>query len=244
MSPEHVLVPFGVELRDDVWRVARNIHPPMQTPPRHLQRGGRFDDLVDDETDEIADFGVLYVGETPTSTFLETLHLYRRRLDTARNVADNIIVEAETRQSLLNAEEMSGRVPNQWMDVRVLAHGRLVTGAPVFDLAKPAAVQAVRESLEPSLIALGLEDLDFSHVLGDNRDLTRAISRWIWSMESKAGQPLFAGIRYRSRFDPESICLALFEDRYNVDGDIDIQPITPETPGLNEAASVLRLEIP
>lgn len=80
-------------------------------------------------------------------------------------------------------------------------------------------------------------------MLGDNRDLTRAISRWLWTMTTDSGEPLFSGIRYRSRFDPDSACLALYQDRYQVDGDIDTQPITSDTPGFAEAASILRLEI-
>lgn len=94
-----------------------------------------------------------------------------------------------------------------------------------------------------TLLALRIVDLDFSHVLSDNRDLTRAISRWLWSMTTNSGDPLFSGIRYRSRFDPESICLALYENRYSIDGEIDIQPITPETQGFAAAATTLRLEI-
>lgn len=97
--------------------------------------------------------------------------------------------------------------------------------------------------MAPLLIAHGLDDLDFSHVLSDNRDLTRAISRWIWTMTEESEKLLFAGIRYRSRFDPECICLALYEGRFSVDGHIDIQPITPTTQGFAEAASILRLEI-
>lgn len=90
---------------------------------------------------------------------------------------------------------------------------------------------------------MGLDDLDFGEVLGSNRILTQAISRWIWSMKSQAGEPLFSGIRYRSRFDPESICLALYQGRFSIDGDIHTQSITPQTPGLVEAANILRLSI-
>jgi len=215
----------------------------MDVPPPGLQGMGRYDDVLGADADSAIKFGTLYVGETPYATFLETLQVFRRRLSDVRKIMDSTVVEAEIRQEFLEKELLEGRITESWASFRILANARINTIAPVFDLINPAAVQIVREQLAPTLIALGLDDLDFSHMLSDNRPLTQAISRWIWSMTNDSGQPLFSGIRYPSRFDPESICLVLYENRYVVDGDIDIQPITAQTPGFAAAATTLRLHI-
>lgn len=235
---------FGVEVANTVWRASRRKYPPMELPPVHSQGAGRFDDPRLQISDESAEYGVLYVGVNPKSSFIETLSGIRNHLSVQANVLRESIMEVEERDNFVAESKVTGSTITQhWMNDWQLSGSRILTSGPVFDLGSPEAVQFIREELSVAILAMGLTDLDFSHVLGDNRDLTRAISRWLWTMTTDSGQPLFSGIRYRSRFDPECICLALYEGRFSIDGDIHTQPITPETPGLAEAASILRLTI-
>ena len=235
---------FGVEVGASVWRVSRRKYGAMELPPRHAQGAGRFDDPGLRTSHESGEYGVLYVGSDPKSSFIETLSGIRNSLSVQANVLKESIMEVDERDRFVEESEATGSTITQhWMDDWRLTSAKIITIAPIFNLGNPAAVQFIREELAVAILAMGFTDLDFSHVLSDNRDLTRAISRWLWTMTTDSNKPLFSGIRYRSRFDPECICLALYEGRFSIDGDIDIQPITPETPGLPEAASTLRLTI-
>ncbi len=235
---------FGVSLPTTVYRVSKSRFPSMQLPPREVQGPGRFDDNQKSPGGGARDYAVLYCAASATGSFLEILATLREHLSTIASFSQTTIMDVDEREEagalVARARNVvSERWPNEWE----LTSATILTEAPVFDLTSPAAVQFVRERLALTLLAMRIADLDFSHVLSDNRDLTRAISRWLWTMTSDSGEPLFSGIRYRSRFDPECICFALYENRYAVDGDVEIQPITPETPGFAEAATTLRLEI-
>ena len=243
MQGGDLLSRFGVEVRTEQFRVSHKDFDVMSTPPLEFQGGGRFDDPSDSMEHESQRYRVLYTGESAKSAFLETLARYRYRLKTIESMLADTMLSVDERDDAAASQGDSGVIPSDWQQKFQLTKGRIMTSAPVFDLTRADSVQTLRTYLAPSLIALGLEDLDFSHVLSDNRDLTRAISRWLWTMTTQSGEPLFSGIRYCSRFDPECICLALYEGRFSIDGDIDIQPITPETPGFAEAASILRLQI-
>lgn len=234
------LLGFGVEVPRKVWRVSLKRYVPLTPPPKAAQGKGRFDDPIENDLDG---FGVLYCGTSLNAAFIETLGGFRRKIGVIEELLSGTLLTAEERDASNELQLFSGIVPEDWMRTVQVASGNIVTSSPVFDLANPSAVQTLRFYLAPTLIALQLDDLDFSHVLGDNRDLTRAISRWIWSMKTDSGDPLFAGIRYRSRFDPECICLALYQDRFRVEGEVVTQPVTPNTPGFSEATTTLRLHI-
>lgn len=235
---------FGLEISNPIWRLSRTRYAAFELPPLRSQGNGRFDDpsLVDEP--DLASFGVLYCGETAYSSFVEMLSGLRNSLQSWSDIHQQIMMEVEMRDSLnLEADSVGSVISREWREDWNLTSANVVPAAPVFDLASGAAVQFIREQLAVAILAFGLDDLDFGELLGSNRTLTQAISRWIWSMSNESGVPLFSGIRYRSRFDPECICLALYQDRFEVLGEIDIQPITPETPGFAEAASILRLKI-
>lgn len=238
------ILEFGVRLPPRVYRVSKSEYPPMHVPPKAVQGSGRFDNSRDNSGDEASVFSVLYCCETPTASFLESLATLRENITTIDEIPQTILMDIEEQ---LDSNRLLSRarsaVSDRWKSERLLTSVRMESDVPLFDLANPGAIQLLRERMSLTLIYLKLSDLDFSHVFSDNRDLTRAISRWIWSLTNEDGDPLFSGIRYRSRFDPECICLALYEGRFSIDGDIATQPITSETPGLAEAASILRLQI-
>lgn len=243
MEPARELARFGVEVSSPVWRVSLSKYEPLVAPPAAAQLHGRFDDPTEAEGGGAESFSVLYCASTAPACFIETLSGLRIKLGVVEELLSNTLIALEERNEDSASIDDQGIVTKDWQTANVLTSGRIVTTASLFDLTNATAVQTLRFHLAPSLIALGLDDLDFAQLLGTNRDLTQAISRWIWSMTTDSGEPLFSGIRYRSRFDPEAICLALYENRYSVDGELDIQSITLDTPGFAEAASTLRLRI-
>lgn len=240
MKPGMGLLRFGVEQNAPIVRISSQHRQPMVAPPRHLQGRGRFDDPTIGAAKDQPGYSVLYAAIEPRAAYLEVLYRYRTPLTRLVEMANELVLDTHERDRLLGS---SGKLPADWLHHSVETRASVALSAPLFDLTNPEAVQSIRELFSLQIHGMGIDDLDFGTVLGGNRQFTQLLSRWLWTMTSDSGEPLFSGIRYRSRFDPECICLALYENRYSVDGDVEIQPITPETPGFAEAATTLRLEI-
>ncbi|MCA9834341.1 MAG: RES family NAD+ phosphorylase [Thermomicrobiales bacterium] len=232
---------YGITLDEAVWRVVSKRFSPMAAPPRSLQGESRFDDPLIGTDDGGSGYSVLYAATEPKAAFLEVLYQFRPAIQAVAGFAADMVLDVAERDRFLDPE---GQVMPSWMRQTQLSSAQLMPDAPLFDLTDPGAIQMLRLFLAPSLIALGVADLDFGEVLGTNRQLTRAISRWLWSLSASSGIPLFSGIRYRSRLDPSCFCLALFEDRFRVIGEVSTETITTHSAGFAEAAEILRLRIP
>lgn len=241
MPDQEELRRYAAELESPVWRLSSKSHDPMTPAPRRYQGGSRFDDSAIGSPDDAEGFSVLYCAPSAKAVFLELLAGLRPEIDELRSLIRPVLAEVAERDIFSGTS--IGVISKEWRDTWQLSVAKISLRYPVFDLTNPAAVQMIREQLAGVIYALGINDVDFGVVLGNDRRLTQAVSRWIWSMRDDDGQPLFSGIRYRSRFDPDRICLALYSDRFAVDGDFNTQPITLETPGFAEAASILRLQI-
>lgn len=243
MQPGGELSRFGVEISNPIWRVSIKAYPPFSPPPASVQVYGRFDDPLDADREDVNSYSVLYCARSSRAAFVEAMGGLRPKLGALEDLLRQMLISVDERESTAALHRTAGEVPRDWRQANHLTSVRMLTSTRLLDLANAEAVQTMRIHLAPSLIAMGLDDLDFSELLGSNRTLTQAISRWVWSMTDDAGQPLFSGIRYRSRFDPDCLCLALYQNRFRTDGDIAIESITPETPGFADAAKILRLSI-
>lgn len=62
----------------------------------------------------------------------------------------------------------------------------------------------LRDVFAALLVDLGMGDLDISGVRGPSRRLTQAIGAWAYDEG-------YSGIAYKSRFDDDYVCWALFE---------------------------------
>lgn len=238
--PGTQLTRYGIDAIGPVYRVGPTRFTPMSTPPRALQGRGRFDDPTIDLELDAEGYAILYAATEAKTAFLEAMYQFRTPLSRLKEIANEVVLDTQERDSLFSHE---GVVSERWISRSALHVGEVVLAAPLFDLTNSAAVQDVREQLALVIYSMGLDDLDFGELLGSNRTLTQGISRWIWSLKTSSGEPLFSGIRYRSRFDPECICLALYQDRYTIKCEVQTQHITPETPGFAEAAATLHLKI-
>jgi hypothetical protein len=95
--------------------------------------------------------------------------------------------------------------------------------------------EALRSELARTLLALGLDDLDLSGVVGPARPLTQAIARWAYERG-------YTGLVYSSRFAAALACWAVFEgaafDPLGLP-----EPILPDDPDLVEAAQLFGLVV-
>lgn len=150
---------------------------------------------------------------------------------------------AKTTKSRDLTASVAGIVPTAWQLRRVLAQTGIDSSLRFFDLATPASHQYLRAALTPSVTALGLGDLDFGAVVGPHRKLTQAIARHVYELRDNEDMPLFAGLRYLSRLNPEWECWAVFADRM-IHTPLSTVTIAPGNPDLLAVCDIygLRLE--
>jgi hypothetical protein len=149
---------------------------------------GRFDDPA-------GEFRVLYATVQRRTAFLETLARFRPSLD----VLAALQAVQNTTEPLPGAQ-----VPADWYGARAVGRLRLATRQRWLDLRSFETREALRHELAQALLALALEDLDLSGVVGPKRQLTQAIARWGYDHG-------YAGLVYSSRFDAAMTCWAIFE---------------------------------
>ena len=193
-----------------LYRVGRKPNP-LVLPPWSVLGGNRFDDPR-------GDFRVLYAGESRLACFVETLAPLRPAL------ADIAALGASVGARVRPISHISA----DWRSARRIARLRLVPGRRWLDLRAPETCEALRVELADVLLRLGMTDFDVSGARGPSRDLTQTIARWAFDRG-------FAGIAYRSRFDDQLGCWALFEgDHYEPVGSP--TPIRRDNPDLRAAA--------
>lgn len=232
------LARFQCELTSPVWRVASSRRQPFIAPPAELQGQGRFDDP------EGKEFSVLYGAAHPTGALLEILQRFRLDLGTAADLERASVVDVVDRDDFRKSHPFDkGLIPKSWAADARLSAARLELQAPLFDLSSASALQWLRHELAILLVSLGVDDLDFGEVLSTNRNLTRGISNWVRGSMNMDGSPAFAGIRFRSRFDPDELCYALYADRFRVQEQVDSQPLLGVGNDLMVVTSLFSLQI-
>lgn len=234
---------FGVEITTPLWRVGRREFRAFEAPPPGMQGQGRYDDTrsTSDGSDR---FRVLYCAASPEAAFLEALFRFRRNLPAVADVLSGPMIEVSERDDFREEfEKKQGVITAAHRAGVTLQKANVTLAAPVFDLTSPSALQWLRGELALLLVSLGLDDLDFGDVLSQNRSLTRGISRWIRRQADQDGKAQYAGVRFRSRFDPDAICYALYADRFTVAGAIETCDLDHDAPGLAEALATLNLTL-
>jgi hypothetical protein len=188
--------------------------------------GGRFDDPELHRA-----FRVLYAAEQRLAAFVETLQQWRPSIE-ALTALDSVIPEPGGG----NPEEKgAGVIPADWHLKRGIATLRLQSGQRWLDLREHETREALRVSLAATLHVIGFEDFDLGDALSRNRRLTQAIGRFAFANG-------FHGIAYRSRFDGNFDCWAVFEGARSEA--VAHLPITKEDSDLREAARRFNLTIP
>jgi hypothetical protein len=173
-----------------------------------VQGNGRFDDPQHA-------FRVLYAAARRRAAFVETLAQFRP-LVTALARLEEVVGTDEPLPVVT--------VPSHWYQRHAVVRLRVAPGQRWLDLRAHSTREALRTDLAPTLLTLGLADLDLGHVLGSTLTLTQTISRWAYEHG-------YAGIAYSSRLDAKLTLWALFEGaKFESVGEPD--PVTPDDPDL------------
>ena len=179
--------------------------------------GNRFDDPE-------GRFRVLYACSTRLGCFLETLARFR----------PDLALYAEL-QEIAGEDDLvpAGVVPREWLQDRILgsarAHGRFA------DIGASDWISALRRTLAPLLISLGIPDFDAAVLQRSGpRRLTQSVSAVVYRQG-------FHGIRYLSKHGHEIENWALFEPAEL--SEAAASEIGREDPDLHEAFRLFHLAL-
>ncbi len=158
---------------------------------------GRFDDPAQE-------YRVRYVGISRRGALIERLAKYRPDLN-----AIAAINEVES-----DSPPLVPSVPLEWLDENEMATAAVDVPLDngIVDLTTGEGMARAHAAIEAARRRTGraLSDYDASVLMSATpREFTQAISRYLFENG-------FAGVAYLSRFAPEEVCLALFEDRHSL----------------------------
>ena len=194
---------------------------PLAWPPWEYVGSGRFDDPA-------GRFRVLYVAEQRRAVFAETLAQFRPSL--AVLAAERAVTGADEPPPPERAT-----IPLNWLAKRATRRLRLGPDQRWLDLRAPETRAALRALLAPTLLRLGLPDLDVGAVYGPSRALTQAIARWAY----EAG---YQGIAFGSRHDETLTNWAVFEGAVFTPDGLPI-PLARDDPDLLAVAALFGLTV-
>jgi hypothetical protein len=213
-----------------IYRVVPRIYDPFEPKPWDLAGddgtlGDRFDDPGGRPGRQIViptshRFRVIYCATSAVGAFGETVARVRPKLTDIQGFAD---IEAdEDFPEPLDAYLQGlrdpvypdrGVLPASWRLERQLYNTQLDGPLQFVDICSPGTIETLRRELAAVALRLGLNDIDFSTVIGPMREFTQECSRYIYEQTDNLGDPVFAGIRYESRLNAEWECWAIFHDR-------------------------------
>lgn len=176
-------------------------------------------------------FRVLYVASHAAGAYGETIAQFRPSL---KLLAGLQVAPVGRRQASL--------IPRDWRAARRLGITVLAPSLRFVDVEDAETVQALRPTLAPVAVALGLSDVDLSAITGPQRRLTQELALHVYNQVDPRGAPLFAGIRYVSRHHHGWECWAVFADRI-AERVLRVEPIAADDPGLYDAARILGLAV-
>lgn len=223
-----------------VFRVSRDFD--VFAPPdwSWAQEDGTFGNRFDDPgkyrgIPEEDRFRVVYCATQRAAAFGETIARFRRSprlVEGLRTIDDEGPFEAELE---------GGELPEGWRLGRRLGSTRLDEGLVFADFASPGTFQIFTEELAPLLVRFGLTEFDLSLITSRRRRVTQEAARYAYELTG-SGQ-VYAGVRYLSRLDPAWELWAVFHDRMVHSPEEHSETVREDDPGLEEAASVLGIEI-
>jgi hypothetical protein len=195
---------------------------------RYAPFSGRF---ADPEPD--AQYRIRYVALTSYGSYVEALQKYRPDLTVLAAIA------AVTHAT----DPVQGpAIPADFFAKHALASANLLVPADqgLFDLVTGEGMARAHGAIAAASRASGFAftDYDASTLLSATpRKFTQALSRVVFEYNQ------FNGIAYRSRFDPDAICLALFEGEHNFEN-ADYDPMDKTSADLRAACAVHHLPVP
>jgi len=244
-----------------VYRVVRRIYDPFEPKPWNLVgEDGTFGDRFDDpggrpgRTEQIPlseRFRVVYCATSSAGALGETVARVRPSLEEIPGFAaiapdDDFPEPEDTYLRGLRDPGFPDRavLPASWRLDRQLYKTLLDPSLLFVDVYSPLTIETLRRELADVASNLGLDDIDFSTVIGPMRQFTQECSRYVYERKGESGNPGYAGIRYESRLNPDWECWAIFHDRFSGHHTPGYpETITPDHPSLLDVAAQFRLSI-
>lgn len=235
---------------EPVYRVARGFDafapPAWEYAHQDGTFGNRFDDPgVHTRSTLASRFRMIYCATQRAAAFGETTARMRPDLTLIarlRAIIDDEPVEDALRGSIDPKHPERGIVPLEWRFQRRLGVTHLDSSLRFVDLAAAPTVHYLRSALAEFAATHRIRDVDFSTMTSQQRPFTQACARYVYDQKGVDGVPLYAGVRYLSRLNPDWECWAIFADRIlHTPGPS--ETIHPDDPGLIDAARVLGLTI-
>lgn len=223
--------------RSPLFRVGR-VPDPLAPPDwRFAASDGTFDGRFDDPRGRYGvsprhRYRMLYLASHPAGAFGETVARFRPSIRTLSQIGTSSSFQRHGH----------GIIPREWRMARRIGATVISVDLPVVDLAHAETIQALRPVLASVAARLGRVDVDLSAVTGPERELTQELALHVYQQQDREKKPLFAGLRYVSRFNPQWECWALFVDRLR-QRPLKVDMIAADDPHLYDAARVLNLAV-
>lgn len=168
-------------------------------------------------------FRTLYAAKDPYTCLREILWPFRPNLRAHQEFAEKI---RGSRQAL------AGLVERSYLQERALAQGVLeVASGEIIDLSSMLVRAELERRHAAELRKLGLDYLDLSALRSRSRKLTQFLARALYDQGA-------AGVLYKSNWDDDGICVALFESRAHISA-IQGEPARPLHERMPEVLFVL-----
>jgi hypothetical protein len=182
-------------------------------------------------------FRTIYCASSRAGAFGETIARYRKSVRLLSHLKE--IEDDEP----LDPELEGGVLPEEWRLNRRIGATRLDASLSFADLEAPEATTILLPELSGILTELGLDDFDFSDLIGRERRITQEIARCVYEATDESNGPIFDGIRYVSRLNPGWELWACFTDRMIHEPEDLYQTITRNDSDLRTATQILGIEI-
>ncbi|WP_392341547.1 RES domain-containing protein (plasmid) [Leifsonia sp. P73] len=224
----------------EVWRVGYAPNPWAWASWDYASDDGLFTGRWDDER---AAYRSIYTSESLMGCFLELLAPLRTNEVTFAEV--DAIEDDDEPAGLERPNPVFGTIALDWLENRV--YGSAQQTGVYAEVTVAASLGALAAAGVFSRFNIAPQHVDVS-LLKDprNRDLTRAVSRWLYDQIGPDRRALFNGVAFRSRMGDDFRMWAVFE-RGNDSVSPLIQPagspepVTDDIPELQQAMAVLGL---
>jgi hypothetical protein len=219
--------------------------------------GGRFDDPAGRTgIHEARRFRTLYfssqrsgaIGESigPRQVTIDRLQRLPAKPRLPHGLAD--IVDDESAEQLIQGlvdpnDSSRGLVHHDWYTSRCIGSAIFAAQMSVVNLVDGATVQHLRQALAPVAHALGIEDIDYSTIVGPDRRFTQAVaSHFFEQIDDATDRPAFDGLYYRSRYNQAWECWTMFDQRLVLEN-LQVAPIDIADSNFVEALQLLHLSV-
>lgn len=197
-----------------------------------LDDPGKFYGLTEEKR-----FRVVCCASSRAGAFGETISRFRQ--------SPKLIAELDAIEDLegeaVDEELKGGEVPLEWRVERNLGSTMLDEQLVFADLSNAETMSTLRKEVASLLTRFGLEELDLSTITSSHRRVTQEISRHLHDKEIPGAT--LAGIRYPSRLNPEWTLWAIFSERFVHTPQEIYDVVKDDDPDLQQAASILGLEV-